>query len=210
MDSGSHSGSTLYTETLAVLKMIPAPGSRKNYKLMCWWDNCRMIDLSLFVYISQIRYNFRARNGEVKIVREYRQRCPKHGGQLVFPRLGEEGGANFVMMKTKMYIQKRFYGGPSFLSLTNTRSRNSTGSSSVSSAGDSTYTSSNPNSSSVSPQQGDSLAHLRANTNTSRRQKKKLPLYKPLLSHSRENCEACILSHCPFPKYERIIILSLH
>ena len=170
-----------------------------------------MIDLSLFVYISQIRYNFRARNGEVKIAREYRQRCPKHGGQLVFPRLGEEGGANFVMMKTKMYIQKRFYGGPSFLSLTNTRSRNSTGSSSVSSAGDSTYTSSNPNSSSVSPQQGDSLAHLRANTNTSRRQKKKLPLYKPLLSHSRENCEACILSHCMYVcKYERIIILSLH
>ena len=166
-----------------------------------------MIDLLLFVYISQIRYNFRAKNGEVKIVREYRQRCPKHGGQLVFPRLGEEGGANFVMMKTKMYIQKRFYGGPSFLSLTNTRSRNSTGSSSVSSAGDST---SSTNTTSVSLQQGDSLAHWRANTNTSRRQKKKLPLYKPVLAHSRENCEACILSHCPFPKYERIIILSLH
>ena len=54
------------------------------------------------------------------------------------PRLGEESGARMVMMTTKNYIQNRFYGGPGFLSLTNKRTRNSTGSSSVSSGGDST------------------------------------------------------------------------
>jgi hypothetical protein len=173
-------------------------------------DSCSWKSKELQVDVL-IRYNRRTDDGEVKIDREYRQRCPKHGGHLVFPRLDEEVGAKMVMMKTKNYIQKKYYGGPSFLSLTNNRTRNSTGSSSVSSGGDSTSSSTSsrytdPSSGSSKP--GGSLAtssvtqaHSRRGrgTNTTRRPKKKLPLYKPVLDHSRENCEACILRHCPYP-----------
>ena len=51
--------------------------------------------------IFQYRYNFETKTGEVKIDREYRQKCPRHGGKFVPPLVGELGGAKWVMMKVQ-------------------------------------------------------------------------------------------------------------
>merc|ERR1712211_192314 len=56
--------------------------------------------------------------GELKIDREYRQKCCVHGGHLVQPLVGEMGGAKWVMQKTMHYIRRRFYNEP------DSRSRN--------------------------------------------------------------------------------------
>ena len=52
-----------------------------------------------------IRYNFHEMRGEVKIDREYRQKCCVHGGHLVQPLLGEMGGTKWVMQKVMHYIR---------------------------------------------------------------------------------------------------------
>jgi len=137
----------------------------------CFWES-KEIQVDVM-----FRYNFQARQGEVKIYREYRQRCPQHGGPFVSPLVGEKGGAKWIMVKTAQYIMKRFYGGGAgVVSLTSKRTRNSTGSS-VSSL-------------------EESSRETCGNSGPGRT----LPLYKPVASHYRENCEACLLRRCPIPR----------
>ena len=144
----------------------------------------------------QFRYNSEARLGEVKVDREYRQKCPVHGGEFVSPLLGERGGARWIMARTARYIIRRFYGGgPGVVDLV--RSRNSTGSS-EGSEGDGSY--------GLSRGSPDKPAVSRKGSRGSaqdpeqRRQERRLPLYKPLPRHSREHCEACLLRRCPIPR----------
>ena len=171
-----------------------------------------IINMNTYFFL-QYRYNFENNTGEVKIDREYRQRCPKHGGRFVSPLVGDLGGAKWVMMKAQRSIMKKYYGdglGQTISLLNNNqRSRNSTGSS-----GDSWDSTPSP-SSSTSYRQGTSWNNsissnsrqgsswdMRARQGGPERrdERKMLPLYKPLPSHSREDCEACLLRRCPYPR----------
>ena len=166
--------------------------------------------------IFQYRYNFETKTGEVKIDREYRQKCPRHGGKFVPPLVGELGGAKWVMMKVQKSILKKYYGAGLWLtSPISHRSRNSTGSSgdswdtSTTSSWDTSTTATSGrgetswnNSSSSSSWRQETSCDIRAREGGIERrdERKLLPLYKPLPSHSRENCEACLLRRCPFPR----------
>ena len=81
------------------------------------------------------------------------------------------------MSRVEQYIMKRFYGGGGGV-VSLVRSRNSTGSS-EGSDGDWSWS--------------------RCSRQT-RRQEPRLPLYRPVPCHARENCEACLLSRCPIPR----------
>ena len=52
----------------------------------------------------------------MKVDREFRQRCGRHGGALVTPLLGERGGARWVMMKTARDIKRSISSSPHSLS----------------------------------------------------------------------------------------------
>ena len=127
-------------------------------------------------FIFQFRYNFEAKQGEVKIDREFRQRCPRHGGVFVRPLVGDKGGARWVMSRLQSYLMRRFYGGGADVRSLFNRSRNSTGSS-------------------VTSETDFSLDNIRREA-----ERKSLPLYKPLPHHYRENCEACLFRRCPIPR----------
>ena len=62
------------------------------------------LGISYRIYF-QFRYNFAQKRGEVKIDREYRQRCGVHGGDMVRPLVGEVGGGSYVMAKTMGYAR---------------------------------------------------------------------------------------------------------
>lgn len=143
-----------------------------------------------------IRYNFKQKRGEMKIDREFRQRCGLHGGDLVYPQIGNTGGAKWVMMKTMNYIRKRFYQDPDMKSKQRNNSESSLGSSS-SSASLSWSTSGRRSSS--SSQSGRS-----SRSNISSVSDRYMDFgyygycgYAP--DHYRQNCEACMMGRCPFP-----------
>ena len=56
-----------------------------------------------------MRYNFKKQIGEVKIDKEYSQRCPVHGGPPVHAMVGDMGGSKWVMQKVMRFIRARFY-----------------------------------------------------------------------------------------------------
>ena len=56
-----------------------------------------------------MRYNFKKQIGEVKIDKEYSQRCPVHKGPPVHAMVGDMGGSKWVMQKVMRFIRARFY-----------------------------------------------------------------------------------------------------
>ena len=56
-----------------------------------------------------MRYNFKKQIGEVKIDKEYSQRCPVHRGPPVHAMVGDMGGSKWVMQKVMRFIRARFY-----------------------------------------------------------------------------------------------------
>jgi len=119
------------------------------------------------------RYNFAQKRGEVKIDREYLQRCGVHGGDMVRPLVGEVGGGSYVMAKTMGYIRRRFYDTTED---PRRRIRNV-------SSGSSCRTSSSS---------GDGSEVVSSGRSS-------VPLYKPVADHLQRNCEACMLGRCPRP-----------
>jgi len=183
-----------------------------------WGQFCCPVDQSCFWESKEVqvdvlyRYNFKTKLGEVKIDREYRQRCPEHGGKFVSPLVGDMGGAKWIMMKAQRSIMKKYYGGGlgvSGLFATRSRSRNSTGSSGDSSAWEISTSSgsrqgagwNNSTSSSMQGASWDGGRHGHGGTER-RDERRALPLYKPVPSHLRENCEACLLRRCPIPRLD--------
>ena len=140
-------------------------------------------------FIFQFRYNFEAKQGEVKIDREFRQRCPRHGGVFVRPLVGDKGGARWVMSRLQSHLMRRFYGGGADVRSLFNRSRNSTGSSVAS---ETDYSYGLPNSRGENNKSFDNISK--------EAERKRLPLYKPLPHHYRENCEACLFRRCPIPR----------
>ena len=133
----------------------------------------------------QARYNFKLQRGEVKIDREYRQSCPRHGGPPVHPMVGEMGGAMWVMQRVMRFIRARFYIDGE--SKSRTRGKKS---SSISSSHASSGTSLDRIESGPDPEVVQERRRRRPNTR---------PLYKPQPDHNPINCEACLLRRCPRP-----------
>jgi len=139
-----------------------------------------------------IRYNFKQKRGEIKIDREFRQRCAIHGGAFVYPQIGDSGGGGWVMFKTMQYIRKRFYQDPNTRSKQRNNSESSLGSN-ASSGASSSWSSSSCSSLSSKPS-GFSSSGRYVDFNYFGPQ---MMDFNP--DHYRENCEACLMGRCPFP-----------
>lgn len=137
-----------------------------------------------------IRYNFKQKRGEIKIDREFRQRCTIPGGDFVYPQIGDTGGAQWVMFKTMQFIRNRFYGDPNKKNKQRNNSEGSLGSN-ASSRASSSWSSS------------DSFSSRQSGFSSSGRYVD-LNFYGPQMmdftpDHYRQNCEACLMGRCPFP-----------
>ena len=68
------------------------------------------------------------KRGEIGIAREYRQKCPQHGGPWVSPLVNRVDGAKWLMFKMLRYVWGKFYResdiGPVYLREENRRSSN--------------------------------------------------------------------------------------
>merc|ERR1712154_541335 len=86
-------------------------------KFQCCLGDCARVWTSKQIQVDlKFRYNFAECRGEVKISREWRQRCsqadahPPHFVPLyVFPRLTDSGGADFAMKKVRNIIRRLYY-----------------------------------------------------------------------------------------------------
>jgi len=152
-----------------------------------------------------VRYNFKLQRGEVKIDREYRQSCPRHGGPPVHPMVGDMGGAKWVMQRLMRFIRARFYMDKKSSSRTRVSTERG-----PSSAGASLY-----NDRESGFRSGGSLSVSSSNTGSGtsleldriesdfeavrERRRRSRPLYKPQPDHNPHNCEACLLRRCPRP-----------
>ena len=137
---------------------------------------------SLIIYPLQLRFNFKLQRGEVKIDREYRQRCPAHGGPLVHPIVGAKSGAKWVMQRVMRFIRARFYTDRESSSRTRVKKSSSVSSSNTGS--------------------GTSLDSIESDLEfevVRRRRPESRPLYRPQPDHNPYNCEACLLRRCPRP-----------
>ena len=115
----------------------------------------------------------------MKIDREYRQSCARHGGPPVHPMLGVMGGAKWVMQRVMRFIRARFYMDRESSSKTGTKTSLSVSSSNTGS--------------------GTSLDRIESDFETARERRRRRPLYKPQPDHNPHNCEACLLRRCPRP-----------
>jgi len=149
-------------------------------------SNCNWVSKDVQVDLM-IRYNVIKKVGELKIGREYRQRCPKHGGYLVNPLISEKE-AQWIMNKAMLHIRKKFY----FDIDQALKRKDLSGGSKKSFENTSISPPKSSNSSSRMRASGDesnSNIKIGQNSSTSR--------YIP--DHERNNCEACMLKRCPFP-----------
>lgn len=138
------------------------------------------------------------KRGEIGIAREYRQKCPVHGGPWVSPLVNRVDGAKWMMFKMLRYVWGKFYRendiGPVHLREENRRS--STGE-----MMDNTKTSFDAkrrySADGVRPENLNQMNQEDFNGRSL--QATKVPLYKPKADHEKENCEACMANTCPLP-----------
>ena len=157
----------------------------------------------------------------MKIDREYRQSCARHGGPPVHPMLGAMGGAKWVMQRAMRFIGARFYMDKESSSRTGTMTSLSVSSSNTGSGTsldridsdferrrrplyklqpDREFSPSTVSVSSSNTGSGISLDRIESDFESAReRRRSRRPLYKPQPDHNPHNCEACLLRRCPRP-----------
>ena len=137
-----------------------------------------MFRISFSNLCVQVRYNFVDQRGEIRVDKEYRQRCPIHGGELVTPLI-YDSAALYIMHKLQKFIFKKFYSDERD---SDTRTRHSSLGSSSQSSYDGSYC---QQCSFQSPGLSPFLQNMSPD-------------------HWYHNCEACVVGRCPLPA-KRII-----